>query len=161
MTYTIVPGVPEMRAEIDRLQSGFTAQTLEKTEQRFAKKLFKAIANLSRDPRYPGLQSHEISPLTERYPSGGQIKVFESYLENNTPSAGRLFWVYGPESKDSKLITLIGVEPHPEDRKNDGYGRVQLSRMPTPHELAEERKRQAEAAATAADRGVTGMRKDE
>ena len=27
----------------------------------------------------------------------------------------RMYWVYGPDQKD---ITIIGLEPHPEDKKN-------------------------------------------
>ncbi len=49
--------------------------------------------------------------------------MWQSYLENNTPSAGRLFWVYGPEKKD---ITIIGIEPHPDDKKS-GYEKIKLS----------------------------------
>ena len=51
------------------------------------------------------------------------MKVWESYLENNTPAAGRLFWVYGPGRKD---ITIIGLEPHPND-KAKSYDKVTLS----------------------------------
>lgn len=132
--FEIVAGLPEMDAEITRLSQGLTAGTLGKGEQRLARKLFKTIANLSRDPFHPGLQSHEIASLTARYnkPSDRK-KLFASYLENNTPAAGRLFWVYGPTRG---MITLVGLEPHPEDRKNAGYARVQLSRMPTLAEIA-------------------------
>jgi hypothetical protein len=28
------------------------------------------------------------------------------------------------------MITLVGLEPHPEDQKNGAYARVQLSSMP-------------------------------
>lgn len=129
MQFQIVPGIPEMKALIGRLKKGLETGTLDKDDQRLAKKLFKAIANLARNPFYPSLQSHDIDSLTERYGA----KVFQSYLENQTPSAGRLFWVYGPERG---MITLVGLEPHPEDQKNGGYNRVELSRMPTPEELA-------------------------
>jgi hypothetical protein len=74
---------------------------------------------------HPGLNTHDISDLTRRY---GR-KVFQSYLENNTPSAARMYWVYGPE--DGQL-TVIGLEPHPEDKKNRAYDRVRLSRLPPP-----------------------------
>lgn len=148
--FTVVPGKPEMEAEISRLQVEFAAGTLSKDERRLAKKVFKAIANLSRDPFYPALQSHEIAKLTERFSKPGgrpgeTVKVFQSYLENDTPSAGRIYWVYGPEQK---MITLVGFEPHPEDRKDAGYSRVQLSRMPTTNELAEERAKKTAEAST-------------
>ena len=38
-----------------------------------------------------------------------------SYLENHKPVAGRIFWVYGPDKND---ITIIGIEPHPNDKKD-------------------------------------------
>jgi len=53
------------------------------------------------------------------------FKIGESYVENRTPAAGRVFWAYGPGRAE---ITILGYEPHPEDRKKDGYARVNLSR---------------------------------
>jgi len=80
-------------------------------------------SSISINPRHPGLQTHDIDPLTRRY----GMKVWQSYLENNTPGAGRIFWVYGPGREE---ITVIGVEPHPEDKKNAGYQKVTLSDIP-------------------------------
>ena len=94
--------------------------TLGKEETDVWNRLNKALRSLVEDPHYPGLQSHEIFALTKRY---GR-KVFESYLENNTPGAGRIFWVYGPAEGE---ITVIGMMPHPEA---GAYGRVPLSDMP-------------------------------
>ena len=82
----------------------------------------KAMYLLSQNPRHPGLQSHEITSLTARY----GIKVWESYLENNTPGAARIFWAYGPEKGD---ITIIGLEPHPNDAKGNAYKKITLSQM--------------------------------
>jgi len=39
--------------------------------------------------------------------------------------AGRIFWCYGPDKGD---ITIIGLEPHPED-KSIGYRKITLSAM--------------------------------
>jgi hypothetical protein len=116
-------GLPEMRDLWERLVAGAAAGTLNAEEQGLAKKLAKAVKHLGVNPFYPGLQSHEIDDLTRRY---GR-KVFESYLENNTPAAGRLFWIYGPERMQ---ITVIGLEPHPEDAKRSAYDRVKLSALP-------------------------------
>lgn len=41
-------------------------------------------------------------------------KVWEYYLENHKPAAGQIFWVYGSDKND---ITVIGLEPHPNDKK--------------------------------------------
>ena len=35
-----------------------------------------------------------------------------------------MYWVYGPGKEE---ITIIGLEPHPEDRKNGAYDKVKLS----------------------------------
>jgi hypothetical protein len=47
--------------------------------------------------------------------------------ENNTPAAGRVFWAYGPGRSE---ITILGFEPHPEDKKKAGYTKVKLSNLP-------------------------------
>lgn len=63
--------------------------------------------------------THEIESLSKRY---GQ-KVWEYYLENHQPAAGQIFWVYGSDKND---ITVIGLEPHPNDKKN-AYQKITLS----------------------------------
>ena len=68
----------------------------------------------------PVAQAQETT-VTNRY----GMKVWESYLENNTPGVGRIFWVYGPRQGD---ITLIGLEPHPNDKSN-AYRKITLSSM--------------------------------
>jgi hypothetical protein len=68
---------------------------LDKDEQRFFKKLVKALGYLSADPKHNSLASHEIDDLTRKY----GVKIFQSYLENNTPGAGRLFWAYGDPTR--------------------------------------------------------------
>lgn len=89
-------------------------------EKQLHQKWGKAMAYLAANPRHPGLNSHEIELLSRRY---GQ-KVWQSYLENRTPSAARMYWVYGPGKNE---ITVIGLEPHPEDKKSSGYAKVKLS----------------------------------
>jgi hypothetical protein len=86
------------------------------------------VLYLSSNPRH-SLQSHEIEDLTRRYSKviGRPCKVWQPYLENDTPAAGRLYWVYGPEKAQ---ITVIGIEPHLEDQKKAGYAKVNLSMLP-------------------------------
>ncbi len=52
------------------------------------------------------------------------VKVWQSYLENKSSGARRMYWVYGPNQQE---ITIIGLEPHPEDAKNGAYDRITLS----------------------------------
>ena len=114
-------GIPEMEKLWNSLSEKFHNCSAKKNETKLYKQLGKAMALLQNDPRHPGLNSHEISSLTARY----GMKVFESYLENNTPKAGRIFWVYDPKKKD---ITIIGLEPHPDDKSN-AYKKITLSSM--------------------------------
>ena len=119
--YAIHLGIPEMQAFWDELKQKVKTGSANRSDEKLYRLLGKAMVWLSSDPRHPGLQSHEIAALTRRY----GMKVWQSYLENNTPKAGRLYWVYGPEKGD---ITIIGLEPHPED-KSSGYRKITLSSM--------------------------------
>lgn len=70
------------------------------------KKVRKTLGLLQTDPRYPGLNSHKYVSLSG---SGGE-DVWESYVENQTPGAWRVFWHYGPEDHE---ITILTIGPHP------------------------------------------------
>jgi hypothetical protein len=120
--YVIRLGIPEMDSLWSDLKAKAEANALSKDEAMLYKKWGKAMGFLAADPRHQGLQSHEIEALSRRY----GVKVWQSYLENNTPGAGRLYWVYGPGRLE---VTVIGLEPHPEDKKKNGYAKVRLSAM--------------------------------
>ena len=122
MVYNIHMGIPEMKELWDGLQEKHDTGQATKNEEKLYNLMGKAMRLLAENPRHPGLHSHEIDALTARY----GIKVWESYLENNKPKAGRIFWVYGPDQRD---ITIIGVEPHPNDGKSIAYKRITLSQM--------------------------------
>lgn len=113
-------GLPDVDALWRTLRAKADRKELSSDESKLYKQLGKAMARLAENPRHPGLNSHEIAALTRRY---GQ-KVWQSYLENQTSAAWRIFWVYGPNQGE---ITVIGVEPHPEDRKRGGYAKIKLS----------------------------------
>ncbi len=75
----------------------------------------KTLGYLETNPQAKSLQSHEFKSLTMRY---GE-KVFEAYVQQDTPGAYRVFWRYGPDQKDSSgkrlaAITIIAIVPHPE-----------------------------------------------
>ena len=110
-----------MKSLWDDLLKKNTENTANKDEQLLFKKLGNALRKLSADSKYPSLKSHEIDALTNRY----GMKVWESYLENNNSGAMRIFWLYGSDRED---ITIIGLEPHPIDKK-DAYEKIVLSGM--------------------------------
>ena len=124
MSFAIRMGIPEMLDLWTDLSKKKTAGTISKKELALYNKWGKAMRLLSQDPSYPSLHTHDIEPLTKRY----GVKVWQSYLENNTSRAMRMYWVYGPDRQD---ITIIGLEPHPEDKKNGAYDKIALSDMPT------------------------------
>jgi hypothetical protein len=72
------------------------------------KQIKKSLGYLATNPKHPSLKTHAYDYISHPYDSGQ--KVFEAYAQNNTPSAYRLFWCYGP---DKKQITIIAITPHP------------------------------------------------
>ena len=123
MPFKIRMGQPEMESSWLDLSERHNQGTLDKDEEKLFRKLVKTLGYLSIDPRHNSLVSHEISDLNRKH----GIKIFQSYLENNTPGAGRIFWAYGP---DKGGITILALEPHPEDKKRGAYERIKLSAIP-------------------------------
>jgi len=78
------------------------------------KQVRKTLGYLETDLRANSLQTHEFDSLTKRF---GQ-KVFEAYVQHNTPAAYRVFWHYGPDESDKNgkrvaVITIIAITQHP------------------------------------------------
>jgi hypothetical protein len=73
-------------ATLARLEAGDTNDSAK------LRKIRRALARLEQNPRHPGLHSHPY----ESFPVDRNVKVWDSYVENNTPSAWRIFWRYGP-----------------------------------------------------------------
>jgi hypothetical protein len=123
MAFNIRMGLPGMEAKWNDLVDRARRDQLDKEEQKFYRKLVKALGYLRENPRHNSLASHEIDALSRKC----GFRVFQSYLESKTPAAGRIFWSYGPDKGD---ITILGVEPHPEDQKRGAYERIKLALMP-------------------------------
>ena len=70
------------------------------------KAVHKALGLMGRDLRHPSLQTHEYNNLDG---ANGE-KVFESYAQNKTPGAYRIFWHYGPKKRQ---ITVVAIVLHP------------------------------------------------
>lgn len=66
----------------------------------------KTLALMEVNLKHPSLQTHEYSDLEG---ADGE-KVFESYAQNRTPGAYRIFWHYGPLKGQ---ITVVAIVPHP------------------------------------------------
>ena len=83
-----------------------TMADLQRRDPARYKKVRKALRLLAQDPGYPSLHTHRYEIITG--PLGQP--VWESYVENHTPSAWRIWWYYGPEEGQ---ITIFLIGPHP------------------------------------------------
>jgi hypothetical protein len=72
------------------------------------KQVYKAVELLRANPKHPGLNTHAYDSITN--PFDKDAKVFEAYAQNATPGAFRIFWCYGPGTRE---ITIIAITPHP------------------------------------------------
>jgi hypothetical protein len=71
------------------------------------KKVRKALRLLEQTgPRHPGLHSHEYHSI----PGPNGTTLWESYVENRSPGAWRIWWIYGPQNEQ---ITIVAIGPHP------------------------------------------------
>ncbi len=81
-------------------------EELEQQDPKKHKKVLKTLGLMEVNLRHPGLKTHKYSSL--QGPKGEA--VFEAYVENRTPGAFRVFWMYGPSQAE---ITIIAITPHP------------------------------------------------
>ncbi|NBB81375.1 MAG: hypothetical protein GVY36_18365 [Verrucomicrobia bacterium] len=121
----------EAETLINGLGEKAIAGELNREEKDLYRKIRKALQHLEANPRHPGLNSHEIDVLTEKY----GVRIWESYLENRKAGARRMFWIYGPETKE---ITIVGIENHPEPGR--GFARVKLAEGAIKKTIAKQKK---------------------
>lgn len=99
MHYTL-KSAPGVRETLKELENG------DANAQRKLEKVRRALGRLQQNPRHPGLNSYEYQNFPG-VPRG--TKVWHSYVENNTPSAWRIWWKYGP---GQGVITVLLIGPH-------------------------------------------------
>lgn len=86
----------EARAELKRLQKRDVVR---------ARKVASALKRLrEHGPSYPSLKSHKIASIPGPYG-----ETWQSYIENHTPGAWRIFWHYGPSTG---VITVFLIREH-------------------------------------------------
>ncbi len=98
---------PAANEEYDKLKSSPALKGI-------LKQVNKTLGYLETNLKSKSLQTHEFESLTKRY----GIKIFEAYAQQNTSSAYRVFWHYGPDEMDEKgnripIITIVGITSHP------------------------------------------------
>lgn len=94
-------------ADLKALTDGGAATAVKLT------KVQRALGRLEQNPRHPGLHSHTY----ENFPGHTNVKVWDSYVENKTSQAWRIFWMYGPNEVEGEqevsVITVLAITPHP------------------------------------------------
>lgn len=76
------------------------------SKHRILKDVIKALRYMETNLRHPSLNTHEYHSL--KCPHGE--KVFESYAQQKTAGAYRIFWCYGP---GKNVISILAIIPHP------------------------------------------------
>ena len=87
--------------ELERLENS-------PADKGLVRQIKKTLGYLATNPKHPSLKTHAYDSISHPYDPGQ--KVFEAYAQNNTPSAYRLFWCYGPGKKQ---VTILAMTPHP------------------------------------------------
>lgn len=93
---------PEAQSQLHALEHDTDKKDLKKL-----KKVRKCLGQIETNPKHPGLCSHKYNDLVGK---NGE-DVWESYVENNNPSAWRVFWHYGPDKSE---ISIVAILPHPK-----------------------------------------------
>lgn len=90
--------------EAERVLDDLRAKKQYETKLKKVRKALRLLQDAG--PRHPGLHSHDYQSVPG--PSG--VALWESYVENKTPSAWRIWWIYGP---DDAQLTIVAIGPHP------------------------------------------------
>lgn len=69
------------------------------------KQVRKVLGLMETNLRHPSLNTHKFDGISCKLG-----EVFETYAQNKTPGAYRIFWVYGPGKGE---IYIIDITPHP------------------------------------------------
>ena len=83
-----------------------TLANLERTNQPKYRKTLKILSLMETNLRHPSLNTHKYNAIEGE---NGE-EIFESYIENKTPAAFRIFWHYGI---GQGIITIVAITPHP------------------------------------------------
>lgn len=99
--------MPEFHIELSEIARGqITKLVGNPSKKAVAKAVIKSLGLMRTNIKHPSLNTHKYDEMTG---PNGEI-VFESYAQNNTPGAYRIFWFYGP---GKSMITVLAVTSHP------------------------------------------------
>lgn len=76
------------------------------SKKAISKAVIKSLRFMMVNLKHPSLQTHKYN----EFHGPNNEEIFESYAQNNTPGAYRIFWYYGP---GKKVITILRITAHP------------------------------------------------
>jgi len=97
----------------DEAAGQLKALAAEPTRKGLHKQLLKTLGLLETNLRHPGLSVHEYESV---WGENGE-RVWEAYVQNQTPGAYRIFFYYGPDERLGKkripILTIVAITQHP------------------------------------------------
>jgi hypothetical protein len=90
----------------DEAKSQFLELENNPDKNRQYKAVAKTLGLMQINLRHTSLNTHKFDTIFS--PFGNE--VFESYAQNRTPGAYRIFWCYGPHRAE---LYIIAITPHP------------------------------------------------
>lgn len=78
---------------------------LDKSKKGVLKQVRKVLGLMETNLKHLSLNTHKYDGISCKLGD-----VFESYAQNKTPGAYRIFWVYGPRNRE---IYVLDITPHP------------------------------------------------
>ena len=77
------------------------------------RQVLKTLGLMETNRRHPSLHAHAFESIA----GPNEEKIFEAYVQNNTPGAYRVFFFYGPDEiekgKRVPVLTVVAIVPHP------------------------------------------------
>ena len=77
----------------------------DKSKKGLLEQLRKVLGLMETNLKHPSLNTHKFSGISCKLGD-----VFESYVQNNTPGAYRVFWAYGPSRGE---LYILDITSHP------------------------------------------------
>jgi len=90
----------------DEAKGQFLELETSKNKLKQYKAVAKTLGLMQTNLRHPSWHTHKFDAIAS--PFGAE--VFESYAQNKTPGAYRIFWCYGPARDE---LYIIAITPHP------------------------------------------------
>jgi hypothetical protein len=77
----------------------------DKSKKGLLKQIRRVLGFMETNLRHPSLNTHKFTEISCKLGD-----VFETYAQNNTPGAYRVFWAYGAGKRE---LYIIDITPHP------------------------------------------------